>query len=602
MPVLKTLGSLRFAILLIVGLAVILSISTVMESIHGTPFAQKHFYNTRWFDVLLSLLWVNIFCSTWTRWPFQKKHVGFVITHLGILIFLLGALLSRSFGVEGRMSLFENEEKNRLFQEGSLLNLTVKGEKLVLVNLESAKKKLSLEVPLKLNGAKVFIHKILDQGQAVQVLSEGTTSDPENHAVQATLSGETMGVHETFVLAEHDPENPHAFFTDIGPAHFELKTEKPENLTGAKIVIERKSDRETWNIALGENPRGELPLGNSGLLVANVHYYPNAKIQENRIANAPDQIHFNPAVEFEVRDAQGRVERHTRFYLFPTFDSLRGGRAANLFDLDVKLISPPLPDEIQSAASPSFIFSARGARLPDGQGSTSGGKAASDEHWSYEIHSKRNAPVIADLELNKKISTGWMDMTVEVHKIFNHAKITKEVRPAKKGSAGERAVQVAVRKKDGSEENRWILENGGGVDLPTGEGSVHVILSEPSRALPFRLRLLDFRKTDYPGTTSPSSFESDVILSDPTKRITLEKTIKMNQPLDYHGYRIFQSSYMQDADMGEGSVFTITKNPGILLIYGSAPVILLGVILLFYLHPFFNDRIEPEAPSKGIMS
>jgi cytochrome c biogenesis protein ResB len=90
------------------------------------------------------------------------------------------------------------------------------------------------------------------------------------------------------------------------------------------------------------------------------------------------------------------------------------------------------------------------------------------------------------------------------------------------------------------------------------------------------------------GTTNPSSFESDVILYDEKEGVTIERTIKMNKPLDYKGYRVFQASYIQDEEVGEASVFSIAKNPGIYLIYGGAIIILMGVITLFYLHPFFN--------------
>ncbi len=495
MKILKALGSLRFAIALIAGLAVILAVSTAMESVHGTPFAHKYFYGTRWFDFFLSLLWVNIFCSTLTRWPFQKKHLGFIITHIGILTLLLGALLSRSLGVEGQMALFEDQEKNRIKKEDA------------------------------------------SENQESRQLTEGSAQDPENHAVRATLSGETMNVHQTFILIEHDPQNPHAFFTDIGPAHFEMKIEKPKNIEGPKILITQKSAGGAWPVDLAEPIPDQIPLGESGLTVTHARYFPNAKIKNNHIVNAPDQVHFNPAVEFEIHDATGRVEHHTRFYLFPNFDSLRGGRASNFFDLNVQLKTPPPPEKAEESPSPSFIFSASAMAGP-----SSGGKGK-EAGWSYRILSKRNAPVTGDLPLNKKIPTGWMDMTVEAHQTFQRAVIKQ---PLKKSDT----------------------------------------------ILPFKLRLLDFRKVVYPGTSNPSSFESDVILTDPSERITLEKTIKMNKPLDYRGWRIFQSSYMMDERLGEGSVFTIAKNPGIALIYGSAPVILLGVILLFYLHPFFNNKVD----------
>ena len=64
----------------------------------------------------------------------------------------------------------------------------------------------------------------------------------------------------------------------------------------------------------------------------------------------------------------------------------------------------------------------------------------------------------------------------------------------------------------------------------------------------------------------------------------------MNKPLDYKGFRIFQSSYIQDPEAGEASVFTIAKNPGIPYIYTGGCIILIGVILLFYLHPFFTGK------------
>lgn len=480
--VLKVLGSLWLAITLIAGLAVILTVSTVLESVHGTSFAQKHFYASRWFDLFLSLLWVNIFCSTWTRWPFQKKHIGFVITHVGILTLLVGALLSRTLGAEGQMALFEGQAKG---------------------NIE-------LETP--------SIDPTLDP------VTEGSLADPVNLAVCATLSGEAMNVHETFTLVERHPDNPHSFFTDIGPAHFELKTDKAGNSKGPILKITQKAPAESWDISLNE-AADEVPLGQSGLTVAGIRYTSHAKIVDNRITEAPGDANFNPAVKFDVRDARGRIERHTRFYLFPNFDSLRGGRSADIFGLDVQLIDPALPPET-GAPSPAFIFLAK----PDGK-------------WSYRIISSKNAPIQGPLEIGKKIQTGWMDMTVDIHKTYQRAKAYQAPKPQ-------------------------------------------------SIPVPFKLLLTDFRKVDYPGTSNAASFESDVVLHDPEDRITLEKTIQMNKPLDYKGWRIFQSSYMQDERFGEGSVFTVAKNPGIALIYGSAPIIFLGVILLFYFHRFFDDKVK----------
>src|SRR3989338_8147938 len=102
----KTLGSLWFAVTLIASLAVILIASTTLESAHGTPFVQRFFYGAGWFDAFLALLAVNIFCSAASRFPYERRHTGFVVTHTGILMLLLGSLLARLAGVDGQMMLY----------------------------------------------------------------------------------------------------------------------------------------------------------------------------------------------------------------------------------------------------------------------------------------------------------------------------------------------------------------------------------------------------------------------------------------------------------------------------------------------------------------
>ena len=112
-----------------------------------------------------------------------------------------------------------------------------------------------------------------------------------------------------------------------------------------------------------------------------------------------------------------------------------------------------------------------------------------------------------------------------------------------------------------------------------------MVLQVKSLPLPFKLSLREFRKVDYPGTTNASSYESDVTLEDPKEGLSIKRTISMNHPLDYKGYRIFQSSFNQDPILGNTSIFTVAKNPGIQLIYSGAIVMFLGIFLIFYVQP-----------------
>ena len=64
--------------------------------------------------------------------------------------------------------------------------------------------------------------------------------------------------------------------------------------------------------------------------------------------------------------------------------------------------------------------------------------------------------------------------------------------------------------------------------------------------LPFSLELVKFDLERYPGSMSPSSYASDVILIDERNNLKEPRRIFMNNVLNYGGYRFFQSSYDKD--------------------------------------------------------
>ncbi|PCJ01103.1 MAG: cytochrome C biogenesis protein [Flavobacteriales bacterium] len=64
---------------------------------------------------------------------------------------------------------------------------------------------------------------------------------------------------------------------------------------------------------------------------------------------------------------------------------------------------------------------------------------------------------------------------------------------------------------------------------------------------PFTIKLNKFTLEKYPGSMSPSSFESEVTLIDNRYGgVEFDQKIYMNSVLDYDGYRLFQSSYDKD--------------------------------------------------------
>ena len=82
--------------------------------------------------------------------------------------------------------------------------------------------------------------------------------------------------------------------------------------------------------------------------------------------------------------------------------------------------------------------------------------------------------------------------------------------------------------------------------------------------LPFAIHLEDFQLERYPGSMSPASYASEVVLLDKQKDINMPYRIYMNNILEHRGYRFFQASYDQDE---KGTVLSVNNDPGTLPSY-----------------------------------
>lgn len=86
---------------------------TVTESQFDARLARHRIYDATWFTFWLIVLCINLAAATLTRLPWKKKHTGFVVTHAGIIILLIGAIIGKHFGIEGSMTLHTGEAPQR---------------------------------------------------------------------------------------------------------------------------------------------------------------------------------------------------------------------------------------------------------------------------------------------------------------------------------------------------------------------------------------------------------------------------------------------------------------------------------------------------------
>ena len=120
------LASLRLAVVLLsLGAAVLAWATFSIERNWGTPATHFAVYGSWWFALLLGLLAVNVFASAAIRFPWKRYQTGFVLIHSGILVLLLGALLSKMYGVGGQLWVVEGRRSNRAYEERKIIRLAV---------------------------------------------------------------------------------------------------------------------------------------------------------------------------------------------------------------------------------------------------------------------------------------------------------------------------------------------------------------------------------------------------------------------------------------------------------------------------------------------
>lgn len=108
-----------------------------------------------------------------------------------------------------------------------------------------------------------------------------------------------------------------------------------------------------------------------------------------------------------------------------------------------------------------------------------------------------------------------------------------------------------------------------GIDLSLSYGPV-------VRELPFSIYLKDFQLERYPGSNSPSSYASEIVLKDPASSVERPFRIFMNNILNYSGYRFFQSSFDRDE---KGTILSVNQDYwGTMVTYIGYFLMVLGMV------------------------
>ncbi|WP_353663016.1 cytochrome c biogenesis protein CcsA [Hydrogenimonas sp. SS33] len=168
-----------------------------------------------------------------------------------------------------------------------------------------------------------------------------------------------------------------------------------------------------------------------------------------------------------------------------------------------------------------------------------------------------------------------------IRQAYPHAKVALVSEEGKKGGPMMRGSLDAVRLKLtlGKAAKEVTVfgtkgQPGDPVSVDLDGWKVSVAYGSRIIKLPFYLKLVDFQLERYPGSMSPSSYASEVVVIDPERKVKMPYRIYMNHVLDYRGYRFFQSSYDMDE---KGTILSVNHDPGTLPTYIGYLMLALGM-------------------------
>jgi len=112
--VLNVLASTRTSIVLLALLAAAAMVGTILPD----PTAQKYVYGQLWFHVLLGMLGLALVaCMVWRK-RMGMARLWSLLTHLGILLVLIGAMVTLVWAERGAIIIYEGQELDDFYMDG----------------------------------------------------------------------------------------------------------------------------------------------------------------------------------------------------------------------------------------------------------------------------------------------------------------------------------------------------------------------------------------------------------------------------------------------------------------------------------------------------
>ena len=238
----RTVGGLKFAVVIISIFTISLVYGTFMESYHGAEFANRLVYKSWWFMAIQGLMFLSILMATLIRLPARRQLYGFYTIHAGLIILFIGSFITYISGVDGTIQLMPNSPSNKVMISEDLLR----------IEFPKRKKAITFALPFKayennINGnyEDIKIGRYLPS--ATNKLAWRKSDELVEHASRYMIFNEQRGIAQELTLALN-PASDFKSTTKLGPLSIHYM---PKTLTSC-FGLQSKSGFLIWNTENGE--------------------------------------------------------------------------------------------------------------------------------------------------------------------------------------------------------------------------------------------------------------------------------------------------------------------------------------------------------------
>ncbi len=599
------MGSIKLAVPVLLILALVVAIGTVIESRYNAEYAKLLIYKNELFGALLCLIWLNVLFAALTRWPWKRYHLGFLITHLGLLLIFGGGFLTNNYGIDGMLRVVEGQSSKYVVLQSLVVSARSGTDSTAI----------EFEIPRYLFEKGESTFSTMNEGfKGLAVVRGYMPFADVKEVLKASASQETrepfevqLRIKSAMFNVEQGLNSQTQNELQMGPALFRLLKasdlgRKPNSVEASvkdtgkasakrTITAEPASGHALLNLKVGASEKhldvkkakdSTITIGNYKVKIKAVMSH--AAVVNNGLRESPESK-VNPALVVEITDGKETI-KEVLFAKFPKF-SVRKGKFS---DLELSYSSAEVESSNDEVASHGTGAGANSESQSSAmEGSVSSSKPNGNEVRIYYSPTDSKRVLIQLWKAGKKAAekylaenetyqTPWMGMELTALKMSWNAEKEIQVTPTTPSEKMDQLPSSAVKvgRYDGApSEDVWMPE---GAERSFGiDGKEYFIYyGRKIIELPFAVELKSFSKIDYPGTRTPKEFESHVQVSGQFVPVT----VSMNEPLHFKGYTLYQASYEPMPDGKFASVFSVNYDPGRPFKYAGGIVLALGIILL----------------------